>query len=159
MWHKNTTSRGSSPTIWWGKKFYNKNFYSSINCKIVRRVDGNSHRSRNRGCFASQNQLGPPNTLTKGCSILACKSFQFLEVLSPFWTTLLRSCDSSPTHNRHHHATSHPREDTGKYNPPRLVVGAMTTLTTTATIVVAFGIIGMLVQAWVGHFVTPLKSR
>jgi len=40
-----------------------------------------------------------PDTLTKGCSILASISLQCLKVLSPFWTTSLRCCDSSPTHN------------------------------------------------------------
>ena len=35
----------------------------------------------------------------KGCSILAGISLRCLKVLSPFWTTLLRCCDSSPTHN------------------------------------------------------------
>jgi len=31
---------------------------------------------------------------------LASKSLRCLKVLSPYWTTLLRCCDSSPTHNR-----------------------------------------------------------
>ena len=44
--------------------------------------------------------MEPRNTLTKGCSILARISLRCLKVLSPFWTTLLRCCDSSPTHNR-----------------------------------------------------------
>ena len=36
----------------------------------------------------------------EGCSILARISVRCLKVLSPFWNTLLRCCDSSPTHNR-----------------------------------------------------------
>ena len=35
----------------------------------------------------------------KGCSILVSIALRFLNVLSPFWTTSLRYCDSSPTHN------------------------------------------------------------
>ena len=53
------------------------------------------------GCFASQNLLGHPDTLTKRCSILASISLRCLKVISPFWTTTsLRCCDLSPTNNR-----------------------------------------------------------
>ena len=87
----------------------------------MRRDDGNALIAQKLSdTLQAKIRWGLLNTLTKGCSILACKSLQFLEVLSPFWTTSLRSCNSSPTHNRHCRATSQPQEDTGKFDPPEL---------------------------------------
>jgi hypothetical protein len=55
-----------------------------------------SYRSTNIQRFVNQNRSGPRNTLTKPCSHLVCKSFRCLRVLSPYWTTLLTTKNSSP---------------------------------------------------------------
>ncbi len=76
-------------------------------CEIMRREYGKfpiareiSDALRAKIACACGN-LGPPNTLTKGCvcAKLACKSLRCLKVRTPFWTTLLTTCDSSQTHN------------------------------------------------------------
>ena len=43
--------------------------------------------------------MGSPNTLTKGCANLACKSLRCLEDLRPFWTISPATYNISPTPN------------------------------------------------------------
>jgi hypothetical protein len=79
-----------------------QNHLTSINYEIDRRDDGHVLIARELSdALRAKICWGILTPWTKRCSILACISLRCLKILSPFWTTSLRCCDSSPTgHNR-----------------------------------------------------------